>query len=188
MNLDDLELIINVKEKNCNESLKELISRHGAIYNCLYLRYKTSLDSVGFQKSQALQEMESVICDAIISYNKNKSPNKKIKFSTWLYTCSRYFFLNKINRFKDRSVYMEDENLLDLVDYSGYSDSVEVDNLSDYLSHLDDERVRKIFELRYNDGNTWREIGQVVGLSGQMVKNIHDKGAAILKEKIEIYG
>lgn len=83
---------------------------------------------------------------------------------------------------------MEDENLLDLVDYSGYSDSVEVDNLSDYLSHLDDERVRKIFELRYNDGNTWREIGQVVGLSGQMVKNIHDKGAAILKEKIEIYG
>ena len=44
----------------------------------------------------------------------------------------------------------------------------------DKVNHLDNDD-RKLFELRYNDGLSWREVGKEMGMSGQAALNWHSK-------------
>ena len=62
-----------------------------------------------------------------------------------------------------------------------------IQELNKALSSIKDQRVAKVYSLRYFSGKkmTWSEIGKKMGFSSQTAINLHKRGADILKVKIK---
>jgi DNA-directed RNA polymerase sigma subunit (sigma70/sigma32) len=55
------------------------------------------------------------------------------------------------------------------------------------LDQLKDERISKIFNMRYFETDTtqtWTKIGKKMNMSTQNAINLHNKGVQILKNKL----
>ena len=56
------------------------------------------------------------------------------------------------------------------------------------LASLGDERIKKVYELRYFSGEeklaTWNSIAKKLGVSTQTAINLHEKTRVFLKNKI----
>ena len=58
------------------------------------------------------------------------------------------------------------------------------------LSEMKDKRIKKVFGMRYFSETrksklAWSEIGRQLGISTQTAINLHDKGAKMVRNKIE---
>ena len=91
---EDLELVNNVREDNCQDSLKELINRHSALCYNVYQKYGSTLSSSGVFFDDVVKEKDYVIYKSAMSYN----PDRNTKFSTWVGNHARYHCLNLINQ------------------------------------------------------------------------------------------
>ena len=81
---EDIELVNNVQEDNCQQSLKELINRHSALCYNVYQRYGNTLTSSGVCFDDVVKEKDYIIYKSAMSYN----PEKNTKFTS-LRTTSR---------------------------------------------------------------------------------------------------
>jgi RNA polymerase sigma factor (sigma-70 family) len=120
-------------------------------------------------------------------------PSKNVKFSTWLGNQARYYCLNCINK-KNNTLNMDQDNLISLLEKNQMKSN---DNLSrikeksdqifSILSRIKDDRIQKIFKLRYFQGakpTPWSKIGKKLKVSTQTVINLHEKGRVFLKNKL----
>ena len=85
MNSDTL-LAQNVKDKDCENSLKELIERHSKLCYNIYQKYIPAMNASGVFPDDALNDKDYIIYKSACSYN----PTKRTKFSTWLGNQVRY--------------------------------------------------------------------------------------------------
>ncbi len=186
MKTEDSVLANEVKEKDCQNSLVELIGRHSNLCYNICQKYMPVMHASGIFVDDVLNDKDYIIYQSAKSFD----PTRKTKFSTWLGNQVRYYCLNKINKNK-KYVTTEDQELSFLMEREeGPEDNKELrDYMLDLLSQIKDKRIKRIFELRYfseeKSRMTWTDISRKVKVSSQTAINLHNKGLDSLKKKIK---
>lgn len=188
-NDDDLQLIINIKNNNCSESMSKLIEKHKDLF----------YDSVHrFNRRHNINYLGDLLEDLYLVFNqsvKSFNPDKKTKFSTWLSYMTRFHCLNT-NRNKGPSISLENKDI-DIINqsqnkYVTFKDNmVEINEyLFDILNQLEDKRISSIYRMRYIDGGdrnklmTWDKISKKLGISVAHTINLSKKGKEFLYNKL----
>jgi len=187
INKDELKLIKKIKDLNCNESFVELSKGYDNFYYSVAQKYSSALIKAGMNSEDIKSEKDFILHKAVKSFD----AKQKTKFSTWFCNCVKYHFLNYINSNK-KYILSEDKkidffNNKDIV-FSTDKNNETLDYLSSLLSSLKDERIKKVYELRYFSGEeklaTWNSIAKKIGVSTQTAINLHEKTGLFLKNKI----
>lgn len=187
--IPDIELINKIKNKNDSFALKELESRHSGICHQMIKKYYNNILNSGIDPEDIASDKLMVIYKSVLNYN----PEKNVKFSTWLGNQMRYHCLNCVNK-KGPALTMENETIRNIVEQNqkknNYSESL-IREKSDFvfslLKRIKDERILKIFKLRYFNGQkhmAWNKIGKKLKISTQTAINLHNKGKIFLKNKL----
>lgn len=187
--IEDIDLINNIKNKNDSLALKELEARHSGICHQMIKRYYHNMVNSGIDPEDIASDKLMVIYRSVLNYN----PEKNVKFSTWLGNQMRYHCLNCLNK-KGPLLAMENDAIKNIVEQNqkknNYSESL-IKEKSDFIFSLlertKDERILKIFKLRYfNDSKhmAWNKIGKTLGISTQTAINLHNKGKRFIKNKL----
>ena len=185
----DILLINKVKKYGDECSVKELIDRHSGIYVEMVNKYlPESLE--GISKEDVLQDKDFCIYDAAIKFDKNKNA----KFSTYIGNLARWKCLNIYNKkikFPQSSINeIFDDTQLSISCESPLSDIEEKEDIKrilDFIEKLDDNRVKKIFKMRYKGGKKltpWKNIAKKLDLSIQGCINIHNKHLTKIKKYV----
>tara|TARA_Y100000593_G_scaffold95031_1_gene198550 strand:+ start:3477 stop:4073 length:597 start_codon:yes stop_codon:yes gene_type:complete len=187
--ITDNELILKVKDKCCNDSFKELLSRHSNLYYKVCQKYLPALKQMGVPSEDIFNDLEYVFFKSLNSFN----PDKNTKYSTWLGNYARYNCLNYINDYKRHSFQEETEfetTVKDMVYEQDFTkEATEVDYIFSILNQLKDKRIIKVYKMRYEDNGdkkaTWSEIADKMSISTQTAINLHTRGKKILKKKLK---
>jgi len=183
---DDLKLIKNIKNKSCNDSLKELISRHGGI--CFSMGKKFSSNS-NFNIYELIDNKDWIIYSSALSFNEEKGS----KFSTWLANQVKFYCLNLKNK---TSRYVETE--CDIIEYlvnqyHNYSNDRAnkkevMGTILDLLDQIKDENIKNAIHYRYFHNKekilNYCEIGEILNVTPQTVLNWHNKFLDLAKKKL----
>lgn len=184
----DEYLIKRIKNLNCEDSLKILSARHSPLCYKIYKKYSPSFVVKNIDIDEVCREKDYVIYKSAKSFKLSK----KVKFSTWLGNQIRYHCLNTINK-KEDIIYMETKDLANIIDQQNQNNmnANKLVELKEYitllLDQLKDERISKIFNMRYFETDTtqtWTKIGKKMNMSTQNAINLHNKGVQILKNKL----
>lgn len=185
-NVSDTYLTERIKIANCEKSLIELIGRHSGLCFKIITRYSKSFYANDLDLNEASSDKNLIIWNSAKSF----SAEKNVKFSTWLANQVKYSCLNALNKkSKDRLVSTEDK-ILDVL--SETEQENKNDNLFEFtnniLSQLKDERIKKIFSMRYSPNDkkpSWCAIASKMEVSTQTAINLHNRGIQVLRKKIE---
>lgn len=187
INKRELQLINKINSDNCNDSFVELSKGYDNFYYSIAQKYSSVLNRHGMNSGDIKAEKHFVLHKAVKSFD----AKQKTKFSTWFCNCVKYHFLNFINSNKK---YVVSEN--NKIDFFNAKDIVlsfdktneTLDYLNSLLASLGDERIKKVYELRYFSGEeklaTWNSIAKKLGVSTQTAINLHEKTRVFLKNKI----
>ena len=187
--LQDNELVKDIKnDKKAEDSLQELIGRHTGIYLDIVNKYTKNGNSTN--KLDLIDEKDYNIYQAALKYKDDKGT----KFPTFLGNETKWICLNKHNKKKkEPQLSIEDIKESDILEnkHSKVS-SEELEIFSEaikFSKNHQDERVEKIFEMRYITGEKnkvmpWKKISEELNMSIQGCINIHN--SAIEKFKIEL--
>lgn len=187
--ITDVELVSEVQEKSCNNSLKELINRHSALCVDIYKKYTPALYASGVPFYDIYQDKDYIVYKSALSFK----PEKNVKFSTWLGNQVRYHCLNAINS-KGYLVNVDSDNDLDFfvdqrTDRKIEENKLEVQYIFSILAKLRDPRIKEVFNLRYFKTDKkkmpWSEIGKKMNVSTQTAINLHQRGLDILNKKMK---
>ena len=189
MELEDKQLIVNVKENKCDESFKELLTRHSNLYYKICQKYIAPLKQVGVPAEDVFNDIQFVFFKSLSTFN----PEKNTKFSTWLGNYARYNCLNYINDYKKHNFYEESDLELSNIELSYDPPQYETNETTSYiyniLSNLKDKRIIKVYNLRYEKNGdkkaTWSEIAKKMNISTQTAINLHSRGRNFLKKRLE---
>lgn len=188
---DDNQLVNNVKSNQDNNSLLELINRHSAICNKIIDKFAPTLSNSGVFLPDIYNDKSFIIYKSAETFNIDRDT----KFSTWVGHFCRFYCLNHIKKAYPLQC-TEDSELESIINDYHINDSSNGVNINpddkefilDILSQMNDERVLKIFMLKYFNGDrkcmSFREIGYQVGLSYQGIINIHKQAVKFLKDKM----
>lgn len=186
---EDLNLVEKIKQTNDEESLKFLIKKHDAMCFSLYKKYSNLINASGCALEDLSSQKDYIVYKSALSFD----PNKKSKFSTWLYNQIRYQCLNVINQNKNL-ITMDTEKinfLLESNQMRNKDNTTEIKNLNEYLftilESFADDRILKVYKLRYFSGKKvlpWSKIAKNLKISTQTAINLHKKGLKLLKTKI----
>ena len=184
----DRKLVLNIKNKSCEDSIKKLIEKHSPLCYKILQKFYPSLSKVGYTKDDVFNERYYLIYKSVMTFN----PSKKTKYSTWLGNYTRYHCLNMLNSRKQPTVSIEEENIKNMILKESEAE-VRTNNTKEYVSHIleemSDKRIKDIYMMRYfaKDGKkkTWKQIAKTLGVSSQTVINIHNKAKGILKTKLK---
>ena len=187
--LSDKQLIWRIKAKDCEECLFTLIDRHSRLFYKISQRY---FPAQGFNSPPLAEDFigskDSVIYECVLAFRANRG----VKFSTWLGNFVRYKCLNYLNK-NSRYIHLDDDGLAfamkqkSLDNHDLTKSSEDYDYIHNLLRQMKDDRITKIFELRYLSGEkkmTWEKIGKKMEMSAQTAINLHNKGKGILKKKV----
>lgn len=186
INLTETELINNIKNEGCSDSITELMRRHLNIVHSVMHKFCNKNKHIDLK--ELLEDKYLIFNNAVNTYKFDK----KTKFSSWLYCCSRFHCLNS-NKDIDKTINLESHDI-DLINnryyIDGYCSNTENRNyIFNILNQIPDNRIKQIFKMRYYDGRghklkTWAEISNVLKLSQTRVIELHEKGRLILNKKI----
>jgi DNA-directed RNA polymerase sigma subunit (sigma70/sigma32) len=187
--LTDADLIKNIKDNNCNDSMKELEDRHSGICYTMIKKYYNSMSSVGVDPVELAKEKDYVIFKSALNFDASRN----IKFSTWLGNQMRFHCLNCMNK-NNTTISMENESIKLIMEKNQILNTnslLNKDNceyIFNLLDQLKDKRIVEIFKIRYfSDKKTvsWSKIGRKLKISTQTVINLHNKTLRFLKNKLE---
>lgn len=183
--LSDNELVKEVKENACSDSLMELSKRHSKLCFSIYNQYQNGIVSAGKNFDDIVRDKDLIIWKSCLSFN----PDKGSRFSTWLANQITYQCLTEVSRNRNTNLSLEDDEAkVFLNSQTGTND--QNTHLKDYFTHiltsLKDTRIHKIYDMRYFDGEfrSWDSIGKEMQLSIETVIKLHDKGLDFLKKKL----
>lgn len=186
----DHQLIVDVKENNSSDSLKELELKHSGICHKMIKKYYHNMLQSGIDPEDVIAEKTYVIYKSILNFD----PSKNVKFSTWLGNQMRYHCLNSINK-NNQLITMEDDAIKNIIEKNQLKitnkniyNKEQSDLIFSILDRIKDSRIKKIFKLRYFNGKrmmSWGNIGKRLNLSTQTIINLHTKGKKFLKNKLK---
>lgn len=190
--------VIEEIQNDCNveTNLNRIIEAHSGIFIEMVKHYVPE-NSEYSNREDLLCEKDYHIYKAVQSFDFSKN----VKFVTHLGNQAKYLCLNNYNKSKKKPEISCDEIKLDWVSFLSEeehvsnlikSDSKELFNkINSFLQNHKDQRVKKIFELRYfsykdNKIKPWRLIHEEVDLSIQGCINLHKKTIKELRRIINI--
>lgn len=182
--MNDLDLIEEVRHNGDSLCFREIVSRHSGIYLQMVHNYaprETSIDNF----YDLIDSRESHIFDAIKSFDEKRN----IKFSTYLGNHTRWLCLNSSN--KKRHLPMEEgfDCAFESQETKEISDEKTLKEIFSQLSSFEDKRIEKIFRMRYLNGKKkltpWRKIAEELDLSIQGCINIHNSAFKALKKNYQ---
>ena len=184
----DKKLILNIKNKNCEESIKKLIEKHSPLCYKILQKFYPSLSKAGYSRDDVFNERFYLIYKSVMTFK----PDKNTKYSTWLGNYTRYHCLNMLNSRKEQTISIEEENVKNVM-LKETNEENTTENTKEFVSYIleemSDKRVKKIYMMRYfeKDGRkrTWKQIAKKIGVSSQTVINIHNKAKKILRTKLK---
>lgn len=186
---NDLDLVEEVKCKNCSEAMKELEQRHSGVCFSMIKKYYNALSSVGVDPNELAKEKDYVMYKSALNFD----PTKNIKFSTWVGNQMRFYCLNSMNK-NNSSISMDNENIKNIIEQKQSLEIFKIIHKENYeyifniLSKLKDKRIEKIFKIRYFSDKknvSWSKIAKKLKVSTQTVINLHNKTLKFLKNKLE---
>ena len=189
MDASEEEILSRVREFNCNDSLKKLISDHSGICFNLVLKYKKYIQSKNCDFQDLIDQKDYFIYKAALQYNSDKN----IKFSTWLGNFVKYQCLNcrrsKVDNYtvSDESSKVEIDKKAQNEFFDSQKKTERLTAVKEALGELKDSRIRDIYILRYfnNKKMTFKKISTAMGISEPTIKKLHKKGKNILFKKIK---
>lgn len=188
---EDIALINRIKGESCNESLIELSKLYSAVCFDMCNKYSHVLSNLGAELQDLLDQKDYFVYKAATSFD----PDRNVKFSTWLGNFTKYQCLNAINKRKN-VVLLDDAKLTHFIDKESEEknpgDPRELQDTGEYvfniLNKLKDDRINKVFRLRYFSGEkklTWQKVASKLDISTQTAINLHEKGRKILVNKLK---
>ncbi len=181
----DTELVKKIQKINCNESLIELIKRHELLFMSVCQKYASVFNLVGVNLEDVINERYFIIFRAATKFN---FKIKKMKISSWIGQYARYHCLNTIND-KKRSLPIIDNLLIskEIATASPEDNKYLLDYAFSTLSNFKDDRILKVFKLRYADDQKvpWRKVSKAMNMTNQTCINLHNKGINLLKFKFK---
>lgn len=183
-------------EKNVESNLSKIIDKHSGIFIEMVKHYVPE-NSEYSNRDDLLSEKDYHIYKAIKSFDFSKN----VKFVTHLGNQAKYLCLNTYNKNKKKPEINCEEIKLDWISFLSEeehmshiikSDSKELfKKINNYLEKHKDERVKKIFELRYfsykdNKIKPWRLIYKEIGMSIQGCINLHKKTIKELRRIVKV--
>ena len=185
---NDEILIKNIKEKNDEYSLRELINRHAGLCFNIYKKYNNAFMASGVCVDDVVNSKDYMVYKSAISYDETKN----CKFSTWLYNQIRYQCLNSINE-NHKYIALDDQNLNFIIEkraleFKNNNFGEFKDYIFELLENMQDERAKQIFKMRYFEDKkniAWAIIGKKLNISTQTAINIHNKTIDFLKKKLK---
>jgi RNA polymerase sigma factor (sigma-70 family) len=189
MDVSESTILENIKNKDCNESLKKLISIHSGICYNLILKYRKYIQSKNCDFQDLIDQKDYFIYKAAKQYKKDKN----IKFSSWLGNYVKYQCLNcKRSKIDSKTVNSENAEMeLEKMSHSNFFEIEERENkiiiINEALSSIKDKRIKDIYKLRYFNSKkmTFKKISVRLGLSEPTIKKLHQKGKKLLSKKIK---
>lgn len=193
---EDLAIKEIQAEKNVESNLSKIIDKHSGIFIEMVKHYVPE-NSEYSNRDDLLSEKDYHIYKAIKSFDFSKN----VKFVTHLGNQAKYLCLNTYNKNKKKPEINCDEIKLDWISFLSEeehmsniikSDSKELfKKINNYLEKHKDERVKKIFELRYfsykdNKIKPWRLIYREIGMSIQGCINLHKKTIKELRRIVKV--
>ena len=176
----DLTLISKIQEDNADqESLIALVDRHSGIFHTMVNYFMSSPQCV-FDKNLIVEDKEITIYDSALNYD----PSRNTKFSTHLANQTKWKCLNALNKKKkSRECFIDDENTYIEPSCDSFIKDIDKEEALNVFERCleteEDERVKKIVDLRYGSTNNklipWRYIAKKLNLSIQGCINIHNK-------------
>jgi len=183
----DLSLINKVQKENDQSSLIKLIDRHSGIYVYIVDQF-TKSKSCPINREFILEDKNYIIYKSAIEYK----PEKNSKFSTYLANQAKWRCLNEITSCSKRkevgieplySMHSEEENSYEIL-----VRNESFDIFYNMLEQEQDQRIKKILDIRYKTSNTklvpWRTVAEELNLSIQGCINIHNKFIEKVKTQI----
>ncbi len=187
---EELEHINQIKEnKKLDESLSFLYDKHSRIYYKIIHKYFSS-EKYMAKKIELLQECKYHIYFAAIEFDFSK----KTKFSSYLANKARWICLNFFNqekrksRLEDQPEDVNEDESSSLIPFVIKKEKFK--KIFEEIERASDERVAKIFKIRYFDTSTnkltsWKDVSSQLSLSVQGCINIHNKFLKKLQSKID---
>lgn len=183
-------------EKNVESNLSKIIDKHSGIFIEMVKHYVPE-NSEYSNRDDLLSEKDYHIYKAIKSFDFSKN----VKFVTHLGNQAKYLCLNTYNKNKKKPEINCEEIKLDWISFLSeeehMSNIIKTDSkelfkkINNYLEKHKDERVKKIFELRYfsykdNKIKPWRLIYREIGMSIQGCINLHKKTIKELRRIVKV--
>ena len=184
------------EEKNVESNLSKIIDKHSGIFIEMVKHYVPE-NSEYSNRDDLLSEKNYQIYKAIKSFDFSKN----VKFVTHLGNQAKYLCLNTYNKNKKKPEVNCEEMKLDWISFLSEeehvsniikSDSKELfKRINEYLENHKDQRVKKIFDLRYfsykdNKIKPWRLIHKKIGMSIQGCINLHKKTIKELRRIVKV--
>jgi DNA-directed RNA polymerase specialized sigma24 family protein len=149
MKNEDVKLVENIQNNQCDKSLRVLIDRHTPLCYTILQKFYPMLSKNGFSKDDIFNDKDYLIYKSAMLFK----TDKKTKFSTWIGNYTRYHCLNLLNSKKGQVlISTEDESVKNLLnikaDDQTSNDSNTEEFVSYILSELHDKRVQKIYMMR----------------------------------------
>lgn len=188
--LEDIELINLVKkgDKSSSQAMTEIINRHSGIFIEMVNNF-VPLNSPYCNRQDMIEEKEFYIYKALLKYD----PDRGTKFSTHLGNEAKWLCLNSYNKAKNKPIffcsdYQYDKEPSD----SPHKKLIEEESFNKIVKIIDnhpDERVKKIFQMRYIEGERnrvmpWKKISSHLSMSIQGCINIHNTAIKKIKQKV----
>jgi RNA polymerase sigma factor (sigma-70 family) len=184
-NVKDETLIKKVVNNQCNDSLKELTTRHnGMIFNI----GKKYCKSCNLDIHELNDNKYWIVFNAAKSYNSEKGS----KFSTWLGNQVRFFCLNFKNK-NSKLIPIEDSHLEFFINNFSKLDNSSnkketIDNIIDLFHQISDPNTKNAIYYRYFYNKerilNYSEIAKILDVTPQTVLNWHNKFIEFAKKKL----
>lgn len=190
--LPDLTLVNNIKldDDYTNEILKILSDRHSGLYVSTVMRI--SGNSIPNLKEEMLDEKMYVLYNSAKNYDENRGS----AFSTHFANEAKWNCLKNKSKKSNIEIPCEDSFIDTTLNAMGKVDRVSIsddgflhEKLMEEIALIDDERAKKIINLRYFSSDkknlSWKKVAKQVKLSIQGCINVHDKYIEQIKKNIK---
>lgn len=183
--IKDEVLIKNIIDKQCNESLKELVNKHSGIIFNIGKKY---CSSCSLDISELNDNRYWIAFNAAKSFNGMKGS----KFSTWLGNQVRFFCLNYKNK-NSKLIPIENEQLEFFINNFSKNDDKKnqkevINKITDLFNQISDPNTKNAIYYRYFYNKerilNYSEIADILNVTPQTVLNWHNKFVRFAKKKL----
>jgi hypothetical protein len=193
-NQSDVKLTENLKNNVEPEaSLKELVDRHSGIFLDIVNNYVPN-NSPTCHKQDIIDELEYYVYNAGLKYDQTRGA----KFSTFLGNEAKWLCLNQHHKNKKyllasstESEFIFENKCVDTEDEKKpHLNETLLVKIFEIIDAHPDERVRRIFKLRYVDPEfnkltPWQKIGKELKMSIQGCINIHNSAITVIRKSLK---
>lgn len=181
--IDDKNLVENIKNEHDDASLRELMTRHTGLY--MSMINKIIDDSNQTLKQDIYDQRAYNFYKFALDYD----PEKKMSFSTYLGERTKFLcFLSRKRAIRDSHSEINESIPSDI---STVKPIEMKDSLQDIVSMIDknsDERFKEIVNIRFfsRDGLApWEVVAEKTGLSIEGARKIYNKNIAKIRKRLK---